>query len=159
MASGPPSAPTSRWTTCSRTRISPLSRSFRCTETGSMTVDFPTNPLSSSHTQLQWSGRLSWRPTFWRYSQTPASLPGCTHKTSTSVSFVCSITFLTNTPLLSRREIPPLALLWKPQQNPPSLDRSPYTLPILSILTCPSVCTLVNTPRRHRCSLRSEEHL
>ena len=114
MASGPPSALTSRWTTCSTTHISQLSISFRCTYTGFIMVDSPSDPLSSGWNWFQRRGGLSKRPTFLRDVETHTSLPVRTQEISISASHVCSVTSLIKTSLPSKIRLSPLASSWQP---------------------------------------------
>ena len=109
----------------------------------------PTEPLSYGRTWLQQCGRLLRRPTFWRDAKTPASLPGRTHKTSTSISLACSGNSLTKTIFPIRRRLSPLSLSWHPQQHLTPPASSPCAPPILSRLPCYSVCALVNTPKNN----------
>ena len=149
ISSGHPYAQTIRSTTCSRTRISPLSRSFRCTNTGFVMVASTPEPTFSVRNRLQWRGELSQRPTFWREDTPPASPKSHTHKTSKSVSPACSGTLPTKTPLTNDRRLYPLALSWQMQQhlNPPfSSTCAPNTL---YIFPYSSVYSLLNTPRHN----------
>ena len=66
---GHPSAPTSRWTTGSKTLTHQPSNSFRCMDTGFVTDTTPSN-LVSGQTRLQRRGVLSPRPTYWKASPT-----------------------------------------------------------------------------------------
>ena len=111
-SSDTPSTPISRCTTFSRTRISQLSRYFRCTDTRSITLDSTPNPLSYDRNWLQWHSRISPRPTFWRDVETRASLLGRTQEISISASPACSGTYLTKTPLPRKIRISPLESSW-----------------------------------------------
>ena len=107
IASGPPSAPTYSWNTCLRTQISPISISFRCTDTGPVTVASPPKPLFSSRTWLQHRGELSHITTFWRDANTPAILLGHTHiPRQVSQSHATALT-LPIPPYLERESHPP----------------------------------------------------
>ena len=143
--SGPTSASTSSWTTCLKTRISPLSISFRCIYTGSVTMAYPPKTLFSGWTRLQRRGKISWRPNFWRDATTPASPQGQTHETLTSDPPACYGTLPNKTPLHSGKRIPPLASSWRPHQQPNPPVSSPCATQTLSILPCSSVCDIVFT--------------
>ena len=95
---GPPSAPSSMWTTNCKSLTSQPSNYFRCMDTGSKTVTTPPR-TNSGRTRLQWRGVLSPRSTFWRASTIPASPRVLPARTYISTSPACSITTPTKTPL------------------------------------------------------------
>ena len=134
-----------------RNRIYPLSRSYRCTDTGSVTLVSPPDPLFSIRTRLQQCGELLRIPTFWRGAKTPESLPGHTHNTLKRLTRMLQH-FPYQDPLPSGRRLSPLALSWRTQNKPTLPVRSPCSPPTLSISPCSYVCALVNTPKHNHTS-------
>ena len=144
MASSSTYAPTSSWTTCSRTWTSQISRFFSFIDTGSVMVVSPTKLISSVRNRLKYFVRISLRPTLWRHSETCASLHGRTQEISISTSLAWSGTLLTKTPLPIKISLSPLASLWHPQKHPTPCDILPSVLLTISRLSCSSACALAN---------------
>ena len=98
IVTGCHSAPKCRWTTCLRTQRTPLSISFRCLVTGSVTDTTPHGCLVSGWTRLLRRCVLSPIPTSWKAAKTFGSCLGPTAGTLTNTSPACSATMNSRNP-------------------------------------------------------------
>ena len=99
IMTGCPSAPKCRWTIFLKTRRTPLLRSFKCLDTGSVTNTTPHKCPVSGRTRLLQCGVLSPRLTSWKADETLKIYLGRTVGKLTSASPACSATMVSVTPL------------------------------------------------------------